>query len=109
MDRRAFVGTLALGALTGARVAAAQPARQVYRIGILNSRSATSEMVGAQPRLPSVNAFLRGMRELGYVYGEHFVTDPRGGEGKPERFPNLAAELVRLRSEERRVGKECRL
>ena len=96
MDRRAFVGTLALGALTGAHVAAAQPARQVYRIGILNSRSATSEMVGAQPRLPSVNAFLRGMRELGYVYGEHFVTDPHGGEGKPERFPNLAAELVRL-------------
>jgi putative ABC transport system substrate-binding protein len=36
------------------------------------------------------------LRELGYVYGEHFVTEPRGGEGKPERFPNLAAELVRL-------------
>jgi putative ABC transport system substrate-binding protein len=36
------------------------------------------------------------LRELGYVYGEHFVTEPRGGEGKPERFPALAAELVRL-------------
>jgi len=35
------------------------------------------------------------LRELGYVYGEHFVTEPRGGEGKPERFPALAAELVR--------------
>jgi putative ABC transport system substrate-binding protein len=37
------------------------------------------------------------LRELGYVYGEHFVTEPRGGEGKPERFPNLAAELIGLR------------
>jgi len=27
---------------------------------------------------------------------EHFVTEPRGGEGKPERFPNVVAELVRL-------------
>jgi putative ABC transport system substrate-binding protein len=43
-----------------------------------------------------VNALLHGLRGLGYVYGEHFVTEPRGGEGKPERFPNLAAELVRL-------------
>jgi putative ABC transport system substrate-binding protein len=37
------------------------------------------------------------LRELGYVWGEHFVTEPRGGEGKLERFPDLAAELVRLR------------
>ena len=36
------------------------------------------------------------MRELGYVYGEHFVTEPRGADGKPERFPTLAAELVGL-------------
>jgi len=36
------------------------------------------------------------LRELGYVYGEHFVTEPRGGEGKPERFPDIATELVRL-------------
>src|SRR4029453_19340202 len=48
------------------------------------------------PRSPSAKAFLRGMRELGYVYGEHFVTEPRGVEGKPDRFPSLATELVRL-------------
>jgi putative ABC transport system substrate-binding protein len=34
------------------------------------------------------------MRELGYVYGDDFVTEVRGAEGKPERFPRLAAELV---------------
>jgi putative ABC transport system substrate-binding protein len=37
------------------------------------------------------------LRELGYVYGEHFVTEPRGGEGQLERFPDLVAELARLR------------
>jgi putative ABC transport system substrate-binding protein len=36
------------------------------------------------------------MGELGYVYGQHFVTESRGIEGKPERSPILAAELVRL-------------
>jgi putative ABC transport system substrate-binding protein len=36
------------------------------------------------------------MRDLGYTYGEHFVTEARGAEGKPERFPGMAAELVRL-------------
>ena len=97
MDRRGFIGSLALGTFAVPRVAPGQPARKAYRIGILSPTSMTSDMVGLQPQSPSVKAFLRGLRELGYVYGEHFVTEPRGGEGKPERFPNLAAELVRLR------------
>jgi putative ABC transport system substrate-binding protein len=75
------------------RAAHAQPARKVYRIGILGSRSSTSEMVGPQPREPHVNALLRGLRELGYVHGKHFVTEPRGGRagdqlstlGRPRR------------------------
>ncbi len=96
MDRRAFIGGLALGTLAALHVARAQPPRKVYRIGILSSRSTTSEMVGPEPQDPLINALLRGLRELGYVYGEHFVTEPRGGEGKPERFPDLATELVGL-------------
>jgi len=96
MDRRAFIGSFALGTFAMPRAALAQPVRKVYRIGILGSRSSTSEMVGPQPQEPTVNALLRGLRELGYVYGEHFVTETRGGEGKLERFPKLAAELVRL-------------
>ena len=96
MGRRAFIGGLALGTLAMSRAALAQPARKVYRIGILGNSVATSDMVGPQPQAPEGGALLRGLRELGYVYGEHFVTEPRGGEGKPERFANLAAELVRL-------------
>lgn len=95
MDRRAFIGSLALGTLAVPHVTLAQPARKVYRIGIAGLY-ATSDAVGPQPRSPFVNALLRGLRELGYVYGEHFVTEVRAAEGRPERYPLLAAELVRL-------------
>jgi putative tryptophan/tyrosine transport system substrate-binding protein len=95
MDRRAFVGMIAGGLLAVWQAARAQPARKVYRIGILGL-AATSDLIGPQPRSPSIRALLRGMRELGYTYGEHFVTEPRGADGKPERFPGMAAELVRL-------------
>ena len=95
MNRRSFIGGVALGTLAVPRATPAQPARKVYRIGLLSSYE-TSGMVGPQPRNPNVNALLRGLRELGYVYGEHFVTEPRSAEGKPERLPAIAAELVRL-------------
>src|SRR5215468_8680349 len=96
MDRSAFIGGLALGILVMPRAAPAQAPRKIYRVGIVGNTSATADMVGPQPRSPGVNALLLGLRELGYVYGEHFVTEPRGAEGEPERFPKLAAELVRL-------------
>jgi putative ABC transport system substrate-binding protein len=95
MDRRAFVGMIAGGVLAVRQTARSQPARKVYRIGIL-SLATTSDLVGPQPRSSSTSALVRGLRELGYTYGEHFVTEPRGSEGKPERFPGLAAELVGL-------------
>src|SRR5262245_31793077 len=95
MDRRAFITTLALGTFAGPQVAPAQRTRKVYRIGILGSAMA-SEGAGPNPRSPSIDALLRGLRELGYVYGEHFVTEFRGSAGRPERLPRLAAELVRL-------------
>ena len=90
MDRRAFVGSLGAFA-TIPRTAQAQPTRKMYRIGIL-SLQATS----AAPRRPSTEALLRGLSDLGYVYGRDFVTEIRASEGKPERFPTLAAELIRL-------------
>jgi putative ABC transport system substrate-binding protein len=53
-------------------------------------------MVGSQPQALNAKALLRGLRELDYVYGQSFVTEARGGEGKLESVPGLAAELVRL-------------
>jgi|SRR6185369_13836560 putative ABC transport system substrate-binding protein len=96
MDRRHFLAGLTM-ALAGPPAAEAQRTRKVYRIGILGFSQATASMIGPQPENRFVSAFLRGMRELGYAYGEHFVTEPRGAEGKAERYPDFAAELVRLK------------
>src|SRR5262249_8022857 len=95
-NRRAFIGSLTIGIIPVPHVARAQLARKVYRIGILSSIDTTSEMTGPQPRSRIASALLHGLRELGYVYGEHFVTEPRGSDGRPERFPDMATELVRL-------------
>ena len=45
----------------------------------------------------SLNGFLRGMQELGYVEGKHFVIEYRSADGLDERFPELAADLVRVK------------
>jgi nucleotide-binding universal stress UspA family protein len=48
---------------------------------------------GAEPTARIVGGLLGGLRDLGYVYGRDFVTEPRSAEGKPERIPAIAAEL----------------
>src|SRR5262249_5813648 len=86
---RTFFGSLAALA-TMSRVARAQPSRKVDRLGILSLR-ATADVWS-----PSIRALLQGLNELGYMYGSDFVIEIRGSGGKPESFPRLAAELVRL-------------
>jgi putative ABC transport system substrate-binding protein len=63
----------------------------VARIGIL---SAASQSLMAQFRV--FDPFLQQLHDLGYVEGRNFVFEYRLAEGKPERLPGLAAELVRL-------------
>ena len=96
MNRRSFIGGTTVGLLAAPHVILAQPARRVARIGILGLAT-TAEVIGPHPKSRSADALLRGLRELGYVYGEHFVTEGRGAEAKPERFPALVADLIRLR------------
>jgi ABC-type uncharacterized transport system substrate-binding protein len=88
--RRRFLGTLAGGLLAAPLAAEAQPAGKVTRIGVLETTS---------PALNAANldAFRRGLRELGYVEGHNFTIEYRTADGRPERFPGLAAELVRLK------------
>lgn len=96
IDRRTFLdAAVALAALACARTVAGQPARKLFRIGILGL-GPTSEYVGPQPLNSSIGGLLRGLRELGYVHGEHFVTEPRGADSRPERHLVLVAELVRM-------------
>jgi putative ABC transport system substrate-binding protein len=97
MDRRAFIGSLTLGTVIGPRAASTQPARKIARIGLMTFGGKTAEISGPEPSRPSVKALFHGLRQLGYVYGQDFVTEARGGEGRPELWPGQAAELVRLK------------
>ena len=45
----------------------------------------------------NIDAFRRGLRQLGYVEGQNLIIEYRSGEGRIERFPELAAEMVRLK------------
>jgi putative tryptophan/tyrosine transport system substrate-binding protein len=93
MKRRAVIGSGGLWVM--GRGALAQPARKIPRIGLLVTGLA-SEAAGPQPQLPNTRAFLRGLSELGYVYGQDYMTEVRGAEGKPDRYPVAAAELVQI-------------
>src|SRR5258705_8834335 len=95
MERRAFLAVSA--ALFAAPLAAeAQQAGRVYRIGVLFGGTSGADMAGPEPRSELLRPFLQGLRELGYVEGQNLVIERRSAEGKPERLPDLAAELVRL-------------
>jgi putative tryptophan/tyrosine transport system substrate-binding protein len=89
MDRRTFLGTLGSGLLAAPLAAKAQQAAKIARIGYLSSNLATS------PHLRE--AFRQGLRDLGYVEGRNLVIEDRDAEGKVERLPALAAELVALK------------
>src|SRR5262245_16049599 len=93
---KCIVAALALALLGAPLAAEAQQAGKLYRIGILSGASPVSEMSGPNPTSRSAGALLQRLRELGYVYGQNLVTEPRSAEGMPDRLPALAAELVQL-------------
>jgi putative ABC transport system substrate-binding protein len=68
----------------------AQPPDKLYRIGVLER---TSPAVNAA----NLESFRQGLRALGYVEGKNLVIEYRSAEGRDDRFPELAAELVQLK------------
>jgi putative ABC transport system substrate-binding protein len=70
--------------------AESQQAGRIYRIGFLGATSPSGYA-------SQVEAFRKGLRELGYVEGKNFVIEFRWAEGKYARLPELAVELVRLK------------
>jgi len=89
MERRTFVAMLTGGFVAAPLAAEAQQAAKVARIGYLVTNLAGN---------PHHNeAFLQGLRDLGYVEGRNLVIEYRDAQGKTERFPALAAELVALK------------
>jgi putative ABC transport system substrate-binding protein len=93
VKRRALIATGALWVM--GRSAVAQPASKVARIGVVVA-GLSSEAAGPQPVSLSVKALLRGLGELGYVHGQNYVTEARGADGVPGRYPVVAAELAAL-------------
>jgi putative tryptophan/tyrosine transport system substrate-binding protein len=67
-----------------------QPTGKAHRIGVL-------EIVGAASNAAYLGAFRQGLAELGYVEGQTVVLEYRSAEGRPERFSDLATELVQLK------------
>src|SRR5215831_10649217 len=68
--------------------AEAQQPKKVHRIGFL---------APGDPVTQSTEAIRLALRELGYIEGQNIAIEHRYGEGKRDRFPELAAELVRLK------------
>ncbi len=94
MKRRTVIGAAGLWPVLP--TAHAQPTRRPVRIGILGTVASSADMLGPQPRSHFAGALAQGLRDLGYVHGEDFVFEPRSSEGKSDRLPALAAELVAL-------------
>jgi len=93
MSKKFAVFVLATSMWASVHLAEAQQAGKVYRIGFLGVGSP-----GILRRIPSPTliALWQGLRELGYIEGQNLVKEYRYAEGKRERLPDLAAELVRL-------------
>jgi ABC-type uncharacterized transport system substrate-binding protein len=86
MDRRRFLLTSLAGALGAAHAVEAQQVGKVYRVGVLHPGTSQTS---------STEAFRQGLRDLGYVEGQTLVIEWRWAGGKPERYRELATDLVR--------------
>jgi putative ABC transport system substrate-binding protein len=89
MKAKILVYALPVLILTIIHLAEAQQAKKVPRIGYLTAASASA-------MVPRANAFRQGLRELGYVEGKNILIEYQYADGKLDRLPALAAELVRL-------------
>src|SRR5215510_5234071 len=88
------ITVLALSAMLFALCASAEAQQQkkVRRIGYLSARSSSSEST-------RIEAFRQVLREQGYVEGKNLITEYRFAEGRFDRLPELAAELIHLNVE----------
>ena len=90
MKKKIFLFTVATFILVSSYLVDAQQAKKNALIGILHPGvSAVSA--------PQLDGFRQGLRELGYAEGKNIAIEYRFAEGKLDRLPDLAAELVRLK------------
>jgi putative ABC transport system substrate-binding protein len=87
MKRRAFITLLGGAAAAWPLAARAQQSSTMRRIGFLGPLS-------EQTQLQWTTAFLKGLRDHGWIEGTTISIDYRWAEGRSDRFTELAAELV---------------
>ena len=90
MSKKILLSAVATLILASVLPAEAQQPKKVPRIGYLDAVSLSASA-------GRIEAFRQGLRELGYVEGKSIVIEWRYAEGKPDRLPVLAAELMRLK------------
>jgi putative tryptophan/tyrosine transport system substrate-binding protein len=90
MRRKVFGLTLSAMLFALSYSASAQQPKKIPRIGYLSNLDLSSDSVRAEP-------FRLALRELGYIEGQNIAIEYRYAAGKRDRFPELAAELVRLK------------
>jgi putative tryptophan/tyrosine transport system substrate-binding protein len=95
MDRRSFLLTSVAGALAAPLGVEAQQAGKVYRLGILSPGGLPQPGMSSGPGYGHLH-LIEVLRELGYVEGQNLVVERRYAEGKTDRLPGLARELVRV-------------
>src|SRR5882724_3492112 len=89
MRRREFIAALGGSAVVGLHAARAQQPGKIWRIGVLDTVPVTLNVA-------NIDAFRQELRRLGYVDGTNLIIEYRSSAGRPEGFPDLAAELLRL-------------
>src|SRR5437899_12340566 len=89
MKRRTFLYGLTLGTVVTPFAGEAQPAGRAYRVGLLGLASGSDA--------PILASLPQGLRDLGYEEGKNLVIEYRTAEGKYDRLPALAVQLVGLK------------
>ena len=89
MDRRTLLGWVALGFMAMPRAAEAQQATRVFRIGVLSLATVDKNTLAA--------LMIEGLNKRGYAVGRDIAVEERIADGRVDRLPALAAELVRLK------------
>jgi putative tryptophan/tyrosine transport system substrate-binding protein len=86
MNKKIFFAAMVILTLASFRVVNAQPAGKIARIGILANFSS-----------PQLDALRQALRDIGYIEGQNLLIEHRYAEGKSDRVPKLAAELLDLK------------